>query len=904
MTGLTDTEYSASQNNVVQLHLYTIILRTCEPATIMKIILTHEQTDFDGLASLLGAYLLDETAVPILPRRMNRNVRAFLTIYGVDLPFVDPRDLRGQEIDAVTLVDTQSLASIKGMGKHTTVRVVDHHIRRDDLPENWEVITQETGANTTIFVEAIEKQDLHLDVVQATLLLLGIYEDTGSLTYTRTQPRDVRAAAFLLEQGASLTIAHDFTNHPLSLQQQEIYDRLREDAETYTIHGHSVIVAQGNALGLDEELSTIAHKMRDLLDPDALILLIKIRGGVQLIARSTSDEIDVAQIAAHFGGGGHFRAAAALIKTGDDDSIHEELIQILMQHVQPGITVSEIMSSVPQILNSTTSIQEIARRMQRYGYEGYPVVDQDKIIGLVTRRAVDRALSHKLNLTAASLMEAGNVHVHPDHSVERLQNVMTDTGWGQIPVVARDSHKIIGIVTRTDLLKTLTPSLPVPGRRNLTEKLASALPSVRLTLLKDIAEIAQEKRTAIYIVGGFVRDLLLKHPSLDFDIVVEGDAIELAQAAQEKFGGRITTHKRFGTAKWFLEPLANGSQQLATNRPQLPASLDFITARREFYTHPTALPTVERGSIKLDLHRRDFTINTLALRLDGHHYGDLHDYWGGYNDLRQGLVRVLHSLSFIDDPTRMLRAVRYEQRYNFEIGKRTLQLLLEARPLIERISGDRVRHEIDNILSEEKVTQILDRAQELGILEAIHVDLIWDEWIKDHLAQLELPTSEWKLEPDLKGIPLKRILAYTFWLMRLSPRRARKVTKRLRVSSVIAATVQDACRLWADHPSLANAKPSELVTLLDKASIAAIYAVYQACSSDDVKRNLYTYITDWQFVSQKTTGHELQAQGLPPGPHYKKILVQLRNAWLDGEVSDPTEEDHLLENLIDELPES
>ena len=294
----------------------------------MRIILTHEQTDFDGLASLLGAHLLDEVAIPVLPRRMNRNVRAFLAIYGVDLPFVDPRDLSGQEIEAVTLVDTQALASIKGMSNHTRVKVIDHHIPKLDLPADWEVVTQETGANTTIFVEAIQDRDLHLDVVQATLLLLGIYEDTGSLTYTRTQPGDIRASAYLLEQGASLAIAHNFTHHPLSLEQQEIYDQLRHDTKTYLIHGHTIIVAQGDASGMDEELSTIAHKMRDLLDPDALILLIDIRGGVQLIARSTSDLIDVSKIAAHFGGGGHLRAAAALIKSTDRSSVHAELSQI------------------------------------------------------------------------------------------------------------------------------------------------------------------------------------------------------------------------------------------------------------------------------------------------------------------------------------------------------------------------------------------------------------------------------------------------------------------------------------------------------------------------------------------------------------------------------------------------
>jgi len=562
------------------------------------------------------------------------------------------------------------------------------------------------------------------------------------------------------------------------------------------------------------------------------------------------------------------------------------------------------MSGKPQILLPNTSIHEIAQRMQRYGYEGYPVVENDEIVGLVTRRSVDRALSHKLNLTAGSLMEAGNVHTHPDHAIEYLQNLMTDTGWGQIPVVDRESHAIIGIVTRTDLLKTLSSHTKPHGRRNLADKLASALPSTRLNLLKDIANTAGQQRVAIYIVGGFVRDLLLNRPSLDFDIVVEGDAIELAKAVQVKFGGRITTHKRFGTAKWFLEPLVDSNVntlQLTENGPLLPFSLDFITARREFYTHPTALPTVESGSIKLDLHRRDFTINTLAIRLDGHHFGDLHDYWGGLNDLRQGLVRVLHSLSFIDDPTRILRAVRYEQRYHFTLGQRTLQLLLAALPLLERISGDRIRHEIDKILAEENVLRVLDRLQELDILKEIHPDLAWDDWIRGQFATLKQPSSEWELGPDLKGFPLNQVLAYTLWLMRLPVERARNVTKRLRIPSIIAETVQNACHLWEDLPSLADSQPSVCTSRLDEVSTEAIYAVYCACDDQEIKSKLMTYITDWQYLTQRTTGHDLEAHHLPPGPIYKEILTRLRNAWLDGEVVSIDQEFTLLSDLVSEI---
>ena len=220
--------------------------------TVVHIILTHEQADFDALASLLGAHLLDERATPVLPRRMNRNVHAFITLYGLDLPFIDPRDLPKDKLESVTLVDTQSLITLKGMSRDTQVFVIDHHPARADLPPDWNLTTEDTGAATTILVEGIQRRDIHLTLPQATLLLLGIYEDTGGLTYTRTTARDMRASAYLLEQGATLQVAGEFLNHPLSHQQQALYDQMRHDMQTHRIHGYNVMLSCGDASGTDE----------------------------------------------------------------------------------------------------------------------------------------------------------------------------------------------------------------------------------------------------------------------------------------------------------------------------------------------------------------------------------------------------------------------------------------------------------------------------------------------------------------------------------------------------------------------------------------------------------------------------------------------------------------------------
>jgi tRNA nucleotidyltransferase (CCA-adding enzyme) len=205
------------------------------------------------------------------------------------------------------------------------VRVVDHHQLKEGLPDNWIVTTEETGAAATLFVEGLREHNGVLGMVEATLLLLGIYEDTGSLTYSRTTPRDLRAAGFLLEQGANLGILNDFLNHPLSSNSKLFMTNFDPPQTSNIIHGHTVVISCGDAKHMNEELSTIAHKLRDLVDPDAFLLLIKTRGGIQFIARSTKDSINVANLAGHFNGGGHSSAAAALIKERDLEDVCSEI---------------------------------------------------------------------------------------------------------------------------------------------------------------------------------------------------------------------------------------------------------------------------------------------------------------------------------------------------------------------------------------------------------------------------------------------------------------------------------------------------------------------------------------------------------------------------------------------------
>ena len=333
----------------------------------MHIILTHEQADFDALAALFGAACVFSGAEPVLPRKMNRNVRSFITLYGGDFPFVDPRDIPQQPIEKVTLVDTQSLITLKGMNSRTKIQVIDHHPLRKDTPQKWDIVVSTTGATTTYLVELLQDENEPISAIQATLLLLGIYEDTGSLAYAATTPRDIKAAAWLLEQGASLKIAAEFLNPPLTADQRESFDRLVSSAEPMDIHGHRIIIASDEKLDVNEEVSTLAHKLRDLFEPDALFVLVSTHEGVRLVARSTTDDIDVSVVASKFNGGGHGRAAAALIRSDDGTKglellkmTRERLLALLPESIRPSITVNQLMSRRPRVLDPETSAEDAA----------------------------------------------------------------------------------------------------------------------------------------------------------------------------------------------------------------------------------------------------------------------------------------------------------------------------------------------------------------------------------------------------------------------------------------------------------------------------------------------------------------------------------------------------------------
>jgi tRNA nucleotidyltransferase (CCA-adding enzyme) len=427
---------------------------------------------------------------------------------------------------------------------------------------------------------------------------------------------------------------------------------------------------------------------------------------------------------------------------------------------------------------------------------------------------------------------------------------------------------------------------------NLKSQLESTLSSDQLRILHLVADEASQSGLPLYIIGGSVRDLILGSATKDLDLTVEGDAIALARALAKRHGGKVTAHSKFGTANWFLpKDLTSESRE----------SVDLISARSETYKHPATLPTVKMGSMDDDIRRRDFTINTLAIRLDGSHFGQLRDNLRGMDDLKQGIVRVLHTNSFIDDPTRMYRAVRYAERYGFKIADETLALIPPARPLVEKLSAQRIRHELDLILEEWNAASMLACLADLDLLQPIHPALTFDSSMQERVANLHTYRGLQHLSPwnITKGEQMHDSdLGWLLWLMSLSQEQVSALNDRLHFTADLLASLFAASMMYAEQSSFVGLKPSKCVERLESYPVNAVEAVGYVAKDPRVKELFDEYISKWRYFKPRTTGDDLKALGIEPGPRYAVILRQLRDVWLDGEVKTEEEEKSLLRDLL------
>jgi tRNA nucleotidyltransferase (CCA-adding enzyme) len=410
---------------------------------------------------------------------------------------------------------------------------------------------------------------------------------------------------------------------------------------------------------------------------------------------------------------------------------------------------------------------------------------------------------------------------------------------------------------------------------NLSSEIAKQLPIELVDFMQVAGEVAHSQGEALYLVGGVVRDLLLGQSNFDLDLVVEGDAISLAQQLARTKQGKITVHPRFSTAKlrW------NGW------------SVDLATARSESYAKPGALPTIKPGSISSDLARRDFTINAMAIELNSDRFGQLIDLYGGQNDLEHRFIRILHEKSFIDDATRIWRSLRYEQRLDFQLEPATLELLKRAVVMLDTISGDRIRYELECVLKEEYPEKVFHRADELKVLERLHPALKGNGWLAEKYEQ----ARQLKLPGLLLAKLYLSLLSYP-----LTAEEAEQLILSLRLSKALSRILRDTAIVKTKLQSLANPDltPSSIYYALHGYSSLAIMTSSLACESLIARCHIQLFLNRLRYIESALNGDDLKRMGVTSGPHIKEVLSLLHKARLDGEIKNRLGEEELVNRWL------
>jgi tRNA nucleotidyltransferase (CCA-adding enzyme) len=725
----------------------------------MEVITTHTNADFDTLASMVAAKKLYPRGHLVFPGSLEKGLRDAMETLELPFPIERVKDMDLESITRLILVDIRQASRIgtfsKIIGrKDLDIHIYDHHPREKGAIRGSVDVYEEYGSTTTILTLLLKKKGIKLTPQEATILMTGIYEDTGMLTYPATTQKDYEAASYLLSNGADLRKVSDLLKKEMTPDEVSALNALLQDETTYTVGGIDIVIATVSVDKYRGDVSMLAHRLRDIEGIRCLFVLAALGDRVHVVARSAVEEVHAGNVAKILGGGGHPQAASATLKNITLIQAREKVLAALKQTVLPKRTAIDIMTAPVISTLPETPIKEAQKIIRRYDINAIPVVKDGSVQGVITRQTMSKAVYHGLGkIPVRDYMSTDVECVSTTTSIEDIRENVVVHGQRLLPVLKDDL--IAGVITRTDLLKLLQEELSErpAGRqkkRSLKSLMNESLPEWAIKILKDVGATAGALGFNSYVVGGFVRDLLLRRGNLDMDIVIEGgDGIAFAREFAKRYNLKVKGHERFRTA---VVVFPDGFK------------IDVATARLEYYERPGALPTVELSSLKLDLYRRDFTINTLAVALSPERFGALIDFFGGQRDIKEKTIKVLHNLSFVEDPTRTLRAVRFSERFGFEIGKQTMNLIKNAvkLDLLSRLSGVRLRDELENVLMEDAAAGVVKRLSTLGLLGLIHPGIKWDEEekllfdrTKETLAWHRLLYTKDKVQTSLPKTSLK-----------------------------------------------------------------------------------------------------------------------------------------------------
>lgn len=873
----------------------------------MQVITTHFSADFDCMAAMVAAQKLYPEARMVFSGSMEKPLQNYLRAANPTFSFSRVKDVDLDQVTRLIVVDTQDPERI-GLFKTllnkdgVEVHVYDHHLDVANPLKADRSVIKKRGSSTTILCEELAERGIELSPEESTLMALGVYQDTHSLISIATTPEDFQTVGRLVAMGADLNIVAEFVEPRLNQEQLGVMNALIQSLEIHNFNGVDVALCTATLDYYVGDLAVVVSRLMELENLNAAFALIRLDTRVYLIGRGRTDEINVAHILREFGGGGHANAAAASTRDLTLVQAREKLMAVLNEKVEPLQRIREVMHHPVISVNAGDTLEQTEKMMTRFNLNTLPVMSGKKPVGIITRQIVEKALHHKLAREKAEEMMIHEFSVTtPEAYFKTVIPTIIEDKQKVVPVVNPNNGHLVGIVSRGDLLRILHRDLtpyaagsyaPLLERgqgdaKRIKSLMVERLPKDIMSLLNTIAESADRMGVSAYVVGGFVRDLLLRIGNIDMDIVIEGDGIKFSRALGKELNAKVVSHQKFRTA---VVCLPDGFK------------VDVATARTEYYKHPAALPTVEMSSIKSDLFRRDFTFNSLALRLNGKDAFTLLDFFNGQRDLKDKVVRVLHNLSFIEDPSRAFRAVRFEQRLGFRIGRQTEAFIKHAvkKKFIEKLSGARLYNELVLILKEPYPLNCLRRMKELDLLQTIHPRVLRHKVDFDRIERVQEVFS------------LSRIVhlvqecenGYVFLLAMLFTLDGREVSRaatRLSLSPKMRRRIRadlDHCKSRLKlFKRKSKFQPSDIYNLLDDLSSEAVLLLMATSGSEKINKNILLYLTEYHESAQLAlTGNDLIHMGIQPGPVFKTVFQTLRDARINGLIHSREEEVQLVQN--------
>jgi tRNA nucleotidyltransferase (CCA-adding enzyme) len=876
----------------------------------ISIITTHVNSDFDAIASMLAAQKLYPDAKVVFPGSSEKNSRDFFVnsmVYLFNMGSIKSIDFN--LIERLILVDTRQASRIGSFAEildrpNLDIHIYDHHPATDnDIVGTYENC-RATGANVTIMTEVLQAKNIDLNEEEATILCLGLYEDTGSFNYLSTTPEDMMAGAYLLSKGANLDTVSSMLSREITPQQVGLLNDMIHATERHNINGIDILITMVSTDDYVGEIALIVQKLMKMENANALFVLARMGSRIYLIARSKISEVDVGAVIRAFNGGGHSTAASASIKDQPLVQVKRKLIDTLYLKVHSR-QASALMSSPAYTISENANMTEAKNVIDKYNINALVVTRQsgqnETLKGILSRQVVEKSLHHLLDeVPVHEYMSSQNLFVAPDADLATIQECWIGNKQRLLPVVEDDN--VVGVITRTDLFNVLinhTGVLPDQSPENwesstvrtrkVTHIMQERLSKRFQNILKDIGSIAEELSYNTYLVGGFVRDLLLNRKNEDIDIVVEGDGILFARKYAKKAHARIHAHEKFGTA---VVIFPDGFK------------IDVATARTEHYASPAAMPTVEKSSIKLDLYRRDFTINTLVIHLNGDRFGTLVDFFGAYQDVKEKVVRVLHNLSLVEDPSRVFRAIRFEQRFGFHIGKLTDHLIKNAVKMdfVKQLGGRRVFTEIRLILQEDDPLPAVKRLHEYGILKMMHENVQCNNEMIRRFGEIKKVLA-WHELLFIDESYVKWAVYFMALINDVQPAIIQNVCNELDISSqykeMFCKERNNALRLLRSlESSKETIKNSELYYSIKFFKTEILLYMMASAKKKNVIRMLSNYHSRLKRLKTHITGKDLKNLDVPPGPMYSKILAHVLNARLDNIIETKEDEIAFVKELL------